>query len=130
MCAPVVLYVAFMVFFFVPHPSLLWWLGRAVLCVIVAFPGYHHLFYCNEAFQIISHLGYFWQFTDLHWDFSYATAHLSCNRKNVSDRGPYGDYLCDSPWDLIQETIKQAEMIKPDVDFIAWTGFVFEITLC
>lgn len=67
--------------------------------------------------------GYFWHFTDLHWDFSYpTTAALSCTVKNISERGPFGNYFCDSPWILIEEVIKGAQKLRPDVDFILWTG--------
>lgn len=72
--------------------------------------------YCN------AEEGYFWHLTDFHWDFSYWTKELSCNGKNVSDKGPYGNSWCDSPWLLIEETIKGIHGIKPDVDFMLWTG--------
>ena len=66
--------------------------------------------------------GYFWHITDLHWDFSYATDGLSCWDKNTSVRGLCGSYFCDSPWVLIEEVIKGAQKIKPNVDFILWSG--------
>lgn len=66
--------------------------------------------------------GYFWHITDLHWDFSYVTYGLSCWDKNTSVRGLCGSYFCDSPWVLIEEVIKEAQKIKPDVDFILWSG--------
>lgn len=74
------------------------------------------VFHCN------AEEGYFWHLTDFHWDFSYWTDELSCNGKNVSGRGPYGNGWCDSPWALIEETIKGIHQIKPDVDFMLWTG--------
>ena len=66
--------------------------------------------------------GYFWHVTDFHWDFSYWTDELSCHGKNVSNRGPFGNYWCDSPWALVEETVKGMRRIKADVDFILWTG--------
>ncbi|BFZ16766.1 hypothetical protein BsWGS_19805 [Bradybaena similaris] len=68
-----------------------------------------------------SEIGYFWHVTDLHYDHTYATSMLSCNDP-VPKPGKYGDYWCDSPWSLVQDSISNMATIKPDVDFILWTG--------
>ena len=68
--------------------------------------------------------GYFWHLTDFHWDFSYWNGELSCHGKNVSNRGPYGNYWCDAPWTLVEEAVKGAQKIEPNPDFIIWTGEV------
>jgi sphingomyelin phosphodiesterase acid-like 3 len=65
--------------------------------------------------------GYFWHVTDFHYDPTYWTTQLSCNEK-VSNAGQFGDYWCDSPWLLVQDTIYNMAALRRDVDFILWTG--------
>lgn len=79
-------------------------------------------------FCVLFSTGYFWHVTDLHYDHTYATSMLSCN-DDVPKPGKYGDYWCDSPWSLVQDSIASMATIKPDVDFILWTGLVFETIL-
>lgn len=41
-----------------------------------------------------------------------------------SQRGPlgrYGDYGCDTPWELVESAVK-AMATRQDVDFLLWTG--------
>ena len=77
----------------------------------------------NEAHLFpIGSAGYFWHITDFHWDFSYHGKGLSCTASNSSGRGDLGSYLCDSPWKLLDETLAEARKIKPDPEFIIWTG--------
>ncbi|KAG5271435.1 hypothetical protein AALO_G00179710 [Alosa alosa] len=72
--------------------------------------------------------GNFWHITDLHWDPSYrlgddptSVCNSSGNRP-VQGAGKFGDYACDSPWDLINSSIYAMKNILPDPDFILWTG--------
>lgn len=74
--------------------------------------------------------GHFWHVTDLHLDRDYSTRgsrKLSCHRidkgpSGLRNVGPYGDYLCNTPKLLAVSTFAAMERIKPDVDFILWTG--------
>ncbi|XP_070376789.1 acid sphingomyelinase-like phosphodiesterase 3b isoform X2 [Dermacentor albipictus] len=74
--------------------------------------------------------GYFWHVTDLHLDRDYSirgSRKLSCHRidkgpSGLRTVGPYGDYLCNTPKLLAVSTFAAMERIKPDVDFILWTG--------
>ncbi|XP_037583051.1 acid sphingomyelinase-like phosphodiesterase 3b [Dermacentor silvarum] len=73
--------------------------------------------------------GYFWHVTDFHVDKKYSAGgsrHLSChhgaNDSSVDNTGPYGDFLCDAPVLLAQSAIEAMEQVKPEVDFILWTG--------
>ncbi|CAM5168384.1 unnamed protein product [Eretmochelys imbricata] len=72
--------------------------------------------------------GHFWHITDLHLDpeYSVATDPLqvcpSAGSQPVSDAGTWGNYMCDSPWILINSSIYAMKEILPDPDFILWTG--------
>ncbi|WAQ98424.1 ASM3B-like protein [Mya arenaria] len=66
--------------------------------------------------------GWFWHVTDFHWDFSYWTDQLSCNGMNISQPGTFGNQWCDSPWSLVEESIKGLGPVRSQVDFIIWTG--------
>ncbi|XP_012694248.2 acid sphingomyelinase-like phosphodiesterase 3b isoform X1 [Clupea harengus] len=72
--------------------------------------------------------GNFWHITDLHWDPTYKLGDdptLVCNSSGsrpAQKAGRFGDYLCDSPWDLINSSIYAMKSILPDPDFILWTG--------
>ncbi|KAH9491721.1 Acid sphingomyelinase-like phosphodiesterase 3a [Bulinus truncatus] len=65
--------------------------------------------------------GYFWHVTDFHYDHTYWTTQLSCNDQ-VPHPGKYGDYWCDSPWSLVQDSVENMAKIKGQVDFVLWTG--------
>ncbi|XP_048249719.1 acid sphingomyelinase-like phosphodiesterase 3b [Haliotis rufescens] len=45
----------------------------------------------------------------------------SCNDE-VPVRGIYGDYWCDSPWRLVNDSINAMADINRNVDFSLWTG--------
>ncbi|XP_076817204.1 acid sphingomyelinase-like phosphodiesterase 3b [Clavelina lepadiformis] len=74
-------------------------------------------------------VGYFWHLSDLHLDFYYDQ-----NEENLTQvcpssfgaeaikPGPWGDYKCDSPWNLINASVYAMKKIKGDPDFILWTG--------
>ncbi|KAL6488731.1 hypothetical protein MHYP_G00024720 [Metynnis hypsauchen] len=73
--------------------------------------------------------GSFWHITDLHWDPTYslgngnsASVCSSSGNRPTPDAGKFGDYLCDSPWDLINSSMHAMRDILPDPDFIIWTG--------
>ncbi|KAG7262718.1 hypothetical protein CRUP_032285 [Coryphaenoides rupestris] len=72
--------------------------------------------------------GRFWHITDLHLD---ATYHLTDDPTKVCfsskgaptmNAGIYGDFLCDSPYRLIQSAFTQMSQVVPQADFIIWTG--------
>ncbi|XP_046368337.2 acid sphingomyelinase-like phosphodiesterase 3b [Haliotis rufescens] len=65
--------------------------------------------------------GQFWHITDHHFDPTYWSEMRSCNDK-VPVRGIYGDYWCDSPWRLVNDSVAAMANVKRDVDFILWTG--------
>ncbi|XP_048249590.1 acid sphingomyelinase-like phosphodiesterase 3b isoform X2 [Haliotis rufescens] len=65
--------------------------------------------------------GYFWHITDHHYDTTYWSEMRSCNDE-VPVRGIYGDYWCDSPWRLVNDSINAMANINRNVDFILWTG--------
>ncbi|KAL3874979.1 hypothetical protein ACJMK2_037925 [Sinanodonta woodiana] len=66
--------------------------------------------------------GSFWHITDLHLDFTYWNEQLSCHGINISSPGKFGNYWCDSSYELVHESIRQLANIKSDVDFVLWTG--------
>ena len=66
--------------------------------------------------------------TDFHYDANYSVTgdpssmcHQSTNStgQNIGD---YGNYLCDAPWKLVMSAIQAMYEVKPDPDFILWTG--------
>ncbi|XP_055922715.1 acid sphingomyelinase-like phosphodiesterase 3b, partial [Eupeodes corollae] len=75
---------------------------------------------------------YFWHITDLHLDTIYSTQGdvlRSCWRMDrqtsSSGRTPgrFGDYLCDSPWSLIESAALAMKSRQGDnVEFVLWTG--------
>ncbi|XP_069559946.1 acid sphingomyelinase-like phosphodiesterase 3b isoform X1 [Brachyistius frenatus] len=72
--------------------------------------------------------GNFWHITDLHWDPTYErsdTPELVCassGKRPAASAGKFGDYVCDSPWHLINSSVYAMRKILPDPDFIVWTG--------
>ncbi|KAM7439728.1 Acid sphingomyelinase-like phosphodiesterase 3b [Porites harrisoni] len=74
--------------------------------------------------------GSFWQVTDFHYDKSYlkpTDPNKICNSQTPntvkpSRAGRWGNYLCDSPWRLINSTVFAMRDIEPNPDFIIWTG--------
>ncbi|KAK6185874.1 hypothetical protein SNE40_008015 [Patella caerulea] len=78
---------------------------------------------CMTAIPVnsLQNIGWIWHVTDFHYDFSYWSDQFSCNNE-VTSPGIYGDYWCDSPWLLIKDSIESMKEIRPDVDFLIWTG--------
>ncbi|XP_003977159.1 acid sphingomyelinase-like phosphodiesterase 3b isoform X2 [Takifugu rubripes] len=72
--------------------------------------------------------GTFWHITDLHWDPTYKlndNPELVCassGKQPAVNAGEFGDYVCDSPWSLINSSVYAMKDILPDPDFIIWTG--------
>lgn len=74
--------------------------------------------------------GSFWQVTDFHYDKTYHAStdpNKICNSQTPLSQKPaksgnWGDYLCDSPWKLINSSVFAMRDIEPNPDFIIWTG--------
>uniref|UniRef100_A0A8C6F8A1 Acid sphingomyelinase-like phosphodiesterase 3b n=1 Tax=Monodon monoceros TaxID=40151 RepID=A0A8C6F8A1_MONMO len=72
--------------------------------------------------------GKFWHVSDLHLDPDYKVSEdplqvcPSAGSQPVPNAGPWGNYLCDSPWILINSSIYAMKEIEPEPDFILWTG--------
>ncbi|XP_051812617.1 acid sphingomyelinase-like phosphodiesterase 3b isoform X2 [Acanthochromis polyacanthus] len=72
--------------------------------------------------------GNFWHITDLHWDPTYELSNnpevvcASSGSRPAVGAGQFGDYVCDSPWHLINSSVYAMKNILPDPDFIVWTG--------
>ncbi|KAJ0066504.1 hypothetical protein NL108_013972 [Boleophthalmus pectinirostris] len=79
---------------------------------------------------VIAHgtIGRFWHITDLHWDPTYDPSKepnsvcASNFNRPASNAGTFGDYVCDSSWNLISSSISAMKATLPDPDFIVWTG--------
>ncbi|KAL7388155.1 hypothetical protein ABVT39_008340 [Epinephelus coioides] len=78
-----------------------------------------------------SHLpgtGRFWHITDLHLDPTYNLAPdptkvcYSSKGAPAKDAGLFGDFLCDSPYRLIQSAFMHMATLTQPEDFIIWTG--------
>ncbi|XP_048452994.1 acid sphingomyelinase-like phosphodiesterase 3a [Rhincodon typus] len=92
-------------------------------CTLCTFPRNH---------SALGTAGQFWHITDLHLDPTY---HLTDDPTKVcfssmgrpaKHAGPYGDYLCDSPYELIQSAFKFMKDAKVQPSFVIWTGSVKE----
>lgn len=72
--------------------------------------------------------GKFWHISDLHLDPDYKVSEdpfqvcPSAGSRPVPGAGPWGDYLCDSPWVLVNSSVWAMREIEPEPDFILWTG--------
>ncbi|XP_005487813.1 cyclic GMP-AMP phosphodiesterase SMPDL3A isoform X2 [Zonotrichia albicollis] len=75
-----------------------------------------------------SAVGQFWHVSDLHLDPTY---HITPDRTkvcssskgvNASNPGPFGDFLCDSPYQLILSAFEFMNDSKEQVSFMIWTG--------
>ncbi|XP_055531013.1 acid sphingomyelinase-like phosphodiesterase 3a [Wyeomyia smithii] len=78
-------------------------------------------------------IGYFWHITDLHFEPYYTTKgdiFRSCwynehraDTNNVKRPGTFGDYMCDSPWSLLESATQAMKSKQGDnVEFVLWTG--------
>ncbi|KAE8602330.1 hypothetical protein XENTR_v10013950 [Xenopus tropicalis] len=72
--------------------------------------------------------GQFWHISDLHLDFSYHITEdrtkvcLSSKGAKASNPGIFGDFVCDSPYELILSAIQYIKDSHQKVDFMIWTG--------
>ncbi|XP_028253911.1 cyclic GMP-AMP phosphodiesterase SMPDL3A [Parambassis ranga] len=72
--------------------------------------------------------GRFWHITDLHLDPTYHLApdptKVCFSSKGVpaAHAGLFGDFLCDSPYSLIQSAFSHMSTLTQPQDFIIWTG--------
>ncbi|CAN8002120.1 unnamed protein product, partial [Ixodes hexagonus] len=73
--------------------------------------------------------GFFWHVSDFHYDKDYTThgvrdamCHYTPNQSGGDNIGPYGDFRCDAPRLLVESAIAAMRTIKPDPDFVLWTG--------
>ncbi|KAG8510920.1 Acid sphingomyelinase-like phosphodiesterase 3a, partial [Galemys pyrenaicus] len=75
-----------------------------------------------------SAVGQFWHVTDLHLDPTY---HLTDDHRKVcasskgekaSDPGPFGDVLCDAPYQLILSAFDFIKNSGQEASFMIWTG--------
>lgn len=48
----------------------------------------------------------------------------SSGKRPAANAGKFGDYVCDSPWHLINSSVYAMKSILPNPDFIVWTGYV------
>ncbi|XP_066258235.1 acid sphingomyelinase-like phosphodiesterase 3b [Euwallacea similis] len=86
--------------------------------------------------EIYEKIAYFWHITDIHYDGHY-NSHMDirkgCWRPTYDgssnargQRGPlsqYGDYSCDSTWELIESASKMMMTRQNEnVEFVLWTG--------
>lgn len=74
--------------------------------------------------------GRFWHITDLHLDPTYRLSPdptkvcFSSKGVPVTGAGVFGDFLCDSPYSLIQSAFGHMAPLTAPQDFIIWTGSV------
>ncbi|KAL4649111.1 acid sphingomyelinase-like phosphodiesterase 3a [Arapaima gigas] len=72
--------------------------------------------------------GKFWHISDLHLDYTYHMTEdptkvcFSSKGHPVLNPGEFGDYMCDSPYELIQSALNFMKQAGHLTDFIIWTG--------
>ncbi|XP_012684764.1 acid sphingomyelinase-like phosphodiesterase 3a [Clupea harengus] len=73
-------------------------------------------------------IGKFWHISDLHLDPTYHVTEdrtkvcLSSKGYPASDPGAFGDFMCDSPYQLILSAFQFMKHSFPQPDFMIWTG--------
>ncbi|KAM9003723.1 acid sphingomyelinase-like phosphodiesterase 3a [Sarcophilus harrisii] len=73
-------------------------------------------------------VGQFWHVTDLHLDPTYHITEdhtkvcSSSQGANASNPGPFGDFLCDSPYQLILSAFNFIKNSGQQASFMIWTG--------
>ncbi|XP_076128668.1 cyclic GMP-AMP phosphodiesterase SMPDL3A [Alosa pseudoharengus] len=108
------------------HRSVLYYLAcLPVHLLVVAAPTSNKL---NNVHYGNGNVGKFWHISDLHLDPSYHVTKdrtkvcLSSSDRPASDPGAYGDYMCDSPYQLISSAFQFMKHESPQPDFMIWTG--------
>ncbi|XP_042895174.1 acid sphingomyelinase-like phosphodiesterase 3b isoform X1 [Parasteatoda tepidariorum] len=81
----------------------------------------------KNIFEKLKLIGNFWFVSDFHVDQNYSregNPTKLCHEDGSihPDTGQYGNFLCDSPMTLINETVASMKNIQPNPDFIVWTG--------
>ncbi|XP_066533196.1 acid sphingomyelinase-like phosphodiesterase 3a isoform X2 [Hoplias malabaricus] len=72
--------------------------------------------------------GKFWHLSDLHLDPTYHVSEdptkvcFSSKGAPVTSPGLFGDYLCDSPYQLILSAFSRMKQVEQQPEFIIWTG--------
>ncbi|KAL2081925.1 hypothetical protein ACEWY4_021743 [Coilia grayii] len=98
--------------------------GLPIHLLVVAAPTLNNSPY---AWKRNNNIGKFWHISDLHLDPTY---HVTEDRTKVcqsskgypaSDPGAFGDFMCDSPYELIVSAFKFMKHF-PQPDFMIWTG--------
>ncbi|XP_046565786.1 LOW QUALITY PROTEIN: acid sphingomyelinase-like phosphodiesterase 3b [Haliotis rubra] len=89
-----------------------------LLCVIL---------WITSGFALGGDIGKFWQLSDVHFDPDYSqngNPKKQCHFSNDSTGNPgyYGNYLCDSPFNLVESVIENMRNMEAEPDFILWTG--------
>ncbi|XP_048700606.2 cyclic GMP-AMP phosphodiesterase SMPDL3A isoform X2 [Caretta caretta] len=75
-----------------------------------------------------SAVGRFWHVSDLHLDPTYhitgdhTKVCSSSKGANASNPGPFGDFFCDSPYQLILSAFKYMKESEQQASFMIWTG--------
>uniref|UniRef100_A0AAR2IQL2 Acid sphingomyelinase-like phosphodiesterase n=1 Tax=Pygocentrus nattereri TaxID=42514 RepID=A0AAR2IQL2_PYGNA len=70
----------------------------------------------------------FWHLSDLHFDPTYhvnkdpTKVCFSSKGVPVTDPGLFGDFMCDSPYQLIKSAFSHMKHVDQQPDFIIWTG--------
>ena len=86
--------------------------------------------YCHSTNSVHYYFssGTFWQVTDFHYDANYSTsgstkANCHITKGEEGHLGDYGNYLCDSPYKLVESVVKFMSDTEAKPDFILWTGY-------
>eukprot|EP00071_Canis_lupus_P050957 XP_533485.3 acid sphingomyelinase-like phosphodiesterase 3a isoform X3 [Canis lupus familiaris] len=105
---------------------------RALVCCLVAAglgrPGLGMPLAPAEKPEPRPATGQFWHVTDLHLDPTYHITDdhtkvcASSKGANASNPGPFGDVLCDSPYDLILSAFDFIKNSGQEASFMIWTG--------
>ncbi|XP_046327527.1 acid sphingomyelinase-like phosphodiesterase 3b [Haliotis rufescens] len=85
------------------------------------------MLWISPGFALDGDIGKFWQLSDVHFDPDYSqhgNSKKQCHFHNDSsgDPGYYGNYLCDSPYNLVESVIETMRHREAEPDFILWTG--------
>lgn len=104
--------------------GLVWY---SVLCALLSYTD--PLVYAAPIENIhLPSIGRFWHVSDLHLDPTYHITEdptkVCYSSKGVpaSNPGLFGDFMCDSPYTLIQSAFRHMTQVSPQPDFMIWTG--------
>ncbi|MEE6475574.1 hypothetical protein FKM82_010802 [Ascaphus truei] len=104
------------------HPATVWWLlvTALVTSALPLNPG--------SGGKLQGAEGQFWHISDLHLDYTYHITDdhtkvcSSSKGSNASNPGFYGDFMCDSPYQLILSAFQYIKDSHQQADFMIWTG--------